>query len=89
VRVEHVRATDFRCYDRIDIALGKDKSPFGALGALLGPSVVDQVVDAADGAIEYVCIDVANGYHENFVAFVRRIRTRYPRLECTSFNVSA
>ncbi|HTK35080.1 MAG TPA: DUF2939 domain-containing protein [Caulobacteraceae bacterium] len=32
---------------RIDAALSKDRSPFGALGALLGPSVVDQVVDAA------------------------------------------
>ena len=46
-----------------------------------------QVVDAADGAIEYVCIDVANGYHENFVAFVRRIRTRYPRLVIMAGNV--
>src|SRR5258708_25245898 len=39
-----------------------------------------QVVDSADGAIEYVCIDVANGYHQNFVTFVRRIRARYPKL---------
>jgi GMP reductase len=46
-----------------------------------------QVVDAADGAIEYVCIDVANGYHQNFVAFVRRIRARYPRLVIMAGNV--
>jgi len=46
-----------------------------------------QVVDAAAGAIEYVCIDVANGYHENFVAFVQRIRTRYPRLVIMAGNV--
>src|ERR1700758_1828579 len=32
------------------------------------------VIDAALDAIEYVCIDVANGYHQNFVDFVRRIR---------------
>jgi len=46
-----------------------------------------QVVDASAGAIEYVCIDVANGYHENFVAFVRRIRARYPRLVIMAGNV--
>src|SRR6267154_5866095 len=46
-----------------------------------------QVVDAAAGAIEYVCIDVANGYHENFAAFVRRIRARYPRLVIMAGNV--
>jgi hypothetical protein len=32
---------------RIEAAVNRDRSPFGALGALLGPSVVDQVVDAA------------------------------------------
>ncbi len=36
---------------RIDAAIDRDKglaqSPFGALGALLGPTVVDQVVEAA------------------------------------------
>jgi GMP reductase len=46
-----------------------------------------RVVDAAEGAIEYVCIDVANGYHQNFVAFVRRIRARYPHLVITAGNV--
>ena len=45
------------------------------------------VVDAAEGAIEYVCIDVANGYHQNFVAFVRRIRARYPKLVIMAGNV--
>ena len=33
--------------ERIEQAAGKDKGLFGALGSLLGPSVVDQVVDAA------------------------------------------
>jgi hypothetical protein len=37
--------------ERIQTAIDKDKglanSPFGALGALIGPTVVDQVVDAA------------------------------------------
>ncbi|HEY4037695.1 MAG TPA: GMP reductase [Burkholderiaceae bacterium] len=46
-----------------------------------------RVVDASEGAIEYVCIDVANGYHQNFVAFVRKIRARYPRLVIMAGNV--
>jgi GMP reductase len=46
-----------------------------------------QVVDGAGGAVEYVCIDVANGYHENFAGFVRRIRARYPRLTIMAGNV--
>ena len=46
-----------------------------------------QVVDAAAGGIEYVCVDVANGYHENFAGFVRRIRARYPRLVIMAGNV--
>jgi GMP reductase len=46
-----------------------------------------RVLDAAEGAIEYACIDVANGYHQNFVAFVRKIRARYPRLVIMAGNV--
>jgi GMP reductase len=45
------------------------------------------VVDAAAGAIEYVCIDVANGYHENFAGFVQRIRAHYPKLVIMAGNV--
>ena len=33
--------------DRIEAASSREKGVFGALGALLGPTVVDQVVDAA------------------------------------------
>ncbi len=46
-----------------------------------------RVMDAAGPALEYVCIDVANGYHENFVTFVTRIRTQYPRLVIMAGNV--
>jgi GMP reductase len=46
-----------------------------------------RVMDAAGDALEYVCIDVANGYHENFVTFVTRIRTLYPRLVIMAGNV--
>jgi GMP reductase len=46
-----------------------------------------RVADAAGEAVEYVCIDVANGYHENFGTFVTRIRTAYPRLVIMAGNV--
>ena len=45
------------------------------------------MVEACAGAIEYVCIDVANGYHENFAGFVRRIRARHPGLVIMAGNV--
>ncbi len=28
--------------------------------------------------IKYICLDVANGYSEHFVAFVRQVRKEYP-----------
>jgi GMP reductase len=46
-----------------------------------------RVVDQAGDAVQYVCIDVANGYHENFVTFVTRIRSAYPGLVIMAGNV--
>ena len=31
-----------------------------------------------DARLRFICVDVANGYSEHFVAFVRRLRERYP-----------
>lgn len=45
------------------------------------------VIAAAPGAIQYVCIDVANGYTEAFVAFVRKVRNTYPDLVIMAGNV--
>ncbi len=38
-------------------------------------------------AIEYVCIDVANGYSESFVKFVEKFREAYPKLTIMAGNV--
>jgi GMP reductase len=46
-----------------------------------------RVMDAAGDAVRYACIDVANGYHENFARFVQRIRSRHPRLVIMAGNV--
>jgi len=29
--------------------------------------------------IEYICLDVANGYSEHFVEFVKEVRKEFPR----------
>jgi GMP reductase len=42
---------------------------------------------AGPGAIQYVCIDVANGYHEAFATFVQRIRSAWPQLVIMAGNV--
>lgn len=51
-------------------------------------SKFDAVMSAIpDGLIGYVCIDVANGYSERFVHFVRDFRDRYPNLVIIAGNV--
>lgn len=47
----------------------------------------DQVWKQTGGAIRWVCIDVANGYTEAFIAFVRRFRERYPDVVVMAGNV--
>ncbi|HVL57546.1 MAG TPA: GMP reductase [Burkholderiaceae bacterium] len=47
----------------------------------------DDVWKRSGGAIEWVCIDVANGYTEAFVAFVRKFRDRYPDVVIMAGNV--
>lgn len=39
-------------------------------------------------AIEYVCLDVANGYSEHFVDFIRRVREALPRHTIFAGNVA-
>lgn len=46
-----------------------------------------RVIARAGEQIEYVCIDVANGYHENFVKFIEKIRNEFPRLTLMAGNV--
>jgi GMP reductase len=41
----------------------------------------------AGASIQYVCIDVANGYTENFVKFVEKFRHAYPQVTLMAGNV--
>jgi len=45
------------------------------------------VYEQADGNLKYVCIDVANGYSQRFVEFVREFRTLYPHIVIIAGNV--
>jgi GMP reductase len=54
--------------------------------AVPAPATAD-VEGKAQTTIQYLCIDVANGYHEGFVNFVARIRAAYPELVIMAGNV--
>jgi GMP reductase len=45
------------------------------------------VMQRAGDAIEYVCIDVANGYTESFIHFVKKVRGAHPHLIIMAGNV--
>lgn len=40
-----------------------------------------------DKKIEFVCVDVANGYQESFVNFIKKLRSEYPYLVIMAGNV--
>ena len=46
-----------------------------------------QVYEQADGNLKYVCIDVANGYSQRFVKFVKEFRELYPNIVIIAGNV--
>ena len=46
-----------------------------------------RVVRRAGDSVQYVCIDVANGYTESFVKFVAKFRDAYPKLTLMAGNV--
>jgi GMP reductase len=51
-------------------------------------SKFDSVYSSVDSTmIRYVCIDVANGYTERFVNFVKKFRDSYPKLVIIAGNV--
>mgnify|MGYP001478767786 FL=1 len=39
-----------------------------------------RVMARAGEHVEYVCVDVANGYHENFVQFIEKLRAGFPKI---------
>jgi GMP reductase len=57
-----------RTLDCTAVSTGISDDDLGRLNRILG----------LDPRLRFICIDVANGYSEHFVAFVRRIRESYP-----------
>ena len=46
-----------------------------------------RVMARAGDHVEYVCVDVANGYHENFVQFIVKLRAEFPKITIMAGNV--
>ena len=46
-----------------------------------------KVYEQVDNMLKYVCIDVANGYSERFVGFVKQFRQLYPNIVIIAGNV--
>ncbi len=72
-------------------ALERKSAAFYSMGiARADEDKFEAVMEAGAGAepaVRYVCIDVANGYTENFVRFVKKIRERHPHLVIMAGNV--
>jgi len=64
-------------YQHIMVSTGTAETDMEKLRALI----------AAAPALEFICIDVANGYAEAFVAFVSRVREAYPQMTIIAGNV--
>ena len=63
-------------------------SAFYSMGITKSDAVkFDRVAEKVGDKIEYVCIDVANGYTENFVKFVEKFRQNHPKVTIMAGNV--
>ena len=64
-------------YARIMVSTGTSKDDFKKLGMIL----------SGNPKLDFICIDVANGYAEAFVEFVRRVRDTHPDKTIVAGNV--
>ncbi|CEF68796.1 GMP reductase [Strongyloides ratti] len=68
---------DKQIFDNIAISAGMASEDFGKL-----KSVCDAIPE-----LDYICLDVANGYSEHFVDFIRKVREEFPRHTIMAGNV--
>jgi GMP reductase len=72
-------------------ALERKSAVFHSMGIARGDEEkFEKAMEASAGAepvVSYVCIDVANGYTESFVRFVKKVRDLYPHLVIMAGNV--
>ncbi|MBS7253477.1 GMP reductase [Flavobacterium branchiicola] len=64
-------------YDFIAISTGTGKEDFEKIGKVI----------AANPLLKFICIDVANGYSEHFVQFLKQTRKQYPDKVIIAGNV--
>ncbi|XP_014675832.1 PREDICTED: GMP reductase 2-like [Priapulus caudatus] len=68
-----------------------NKDLLGHIAASSGSSAADleklKAINEAVPEIKYICLDVANGYSEHFVDFVRRARKEFPEHTIIAGNV--
>lgn len=55
-------------FQSVAVSTGTGETDFDRISAIL----------AAVPELEYVCVDVANGYSEHFVHFVKDVREKFP-----------
>ena len=48
-----------------------------------------RVMDRANGTIENVCVDVANGYTKAFISFIHKLRAAYPEITIMAGKTSS
>ena len=68
---------DSGIHSRIMVSTGSSKDDFARLGQIL----------AKHPNLEFICIDVANGYAESFVKFVSKVRESFPEKTIVAGNV--
>ena len=64
-------------YDYIAISTGTGKEDFAKIGHII----------TANPLLKFICIDVANGYSEHFVQFLKQTRKQYPDKVIIAGNV--
>ncbi|XP_069044840.1 GMP reductase 2 [Lepisosteus oculatus] len=65
------------CVEHVAVSCGTGQGDFERLSAVL----------AAVPQLQYICVDVANGYSEHFVHFVRDVRQKFPQHTIMAGNV--
>ncbi len=78
--------------ERFFLSLGNGVAASSSAFYSMGISTSDYekfavVMGRLNNAIEYVCIDVANGYTEGFINFVKKVRKAFPHLTIMAGNV--
>ncbi|ROS04992.1 GMP reductase [Sinobacterium caligoides] len=72
-----LNAQDADIYQRIMISTGTGEADFNKT----------QEIISRHPELRFICIDVANGYSEHFVTFLRRMRSQYPSMTIMAGNV--